>query len=515
MSAQEKSRTFNAARNAGWAMALHLLTILCQFAARTIFVKLMGIDYLGISDLFSNILMFLSFTDLGIGSAIVFSMYKPLACNNTDTLAALMDFYKKAYRVIAVVIAVLGLALIPFLGIIIKDPPHIREDLTVIYLLYLLHAVLTYCYCYKKSIITADQKDYIVTIYYKIFYFAQILLQILFLVLTHQFILYLLMQVLCSFLNNVFVSRKADRMYPFIREKPKKKLSREEIAVIVNNVRSLVIYRISDIVMNSIDNILISALINVRSVALCSNYLLIENSANQLIKQMISGFTASIGNLNAVSDRKKQMEIFDAMMLITAWLYGFLTIGLILLTTPLVELWLGDMYAIGSVVVFSMAIRNYVAGIQFVPYTYRTTMNLLWEKRFMPLAGAAANLVLSVIFAKWIGIAGIFLATMVARLLTTTWADIYIVFRKGFQQSPVRIYFRTALYAAVMLVNLKVTEAALALVSVDGIPGFAIRVIVCSVVCNLFFLLCYFRTRAFHYVWVNFRHLAARLLRRG
>ena len=151
---------------------------------------------------------------------------------------------------------------------------------------------MSYTCCYKKSIITADQKDYIVTIYYKIFYFLQILLQIVFLVLTQNFIVYLVIQMVCNISNNLFASRKADQMYPYIKEKPKKKLGRGEISTIVNNVRSLIIYRLSDTVMNSIDNILISALIGMKSVALCSNYLLIENSANQFIKQIINGFTA-------------------------------------------------------------------------------------------------------------------------------------------------------------------------------------------------------------------------------
>lgn len=514
MNIPEKSRTFNVTRNAGWAMVLHMLTILCQFVSRTIFIRYLGIEYLGINDLFNNVLIILSFTDLGIGSAIVFSMYKPLACNDTETLTALMDFYKKAYRVIAVVVGAFGIALVPFLGFIIKDPPEIPENLLFIYFLYVANAVLTYCYCYKKSIITADQKDYIVNIYYKLFYFLQILLQIVFLVVTRQFIVYLVIQMACNLLNNLVASRKADQMYPYIKEKPKKKLGRGEISTIVNNVRSLIIYRLSDTVMNSIDNILISALIGMKSVALCSNYILIENSANQFIKQIVSGFTASVGNLNVAAGREKQIEIFDAMMLITSWLYGYLTIGLVLLTTPLVELWLGDVYTIGAFVVFAMAIRSYVAGVQFVPYTFRTTMNLLGENRWMPLVGAAANLVLSVVFAHWFGIAGIFLATMVARLLTTTWMDIFVVFRKGFAQSPWRVYVRTALYAAVMLANMAITRFVLSLITIQGIPGFIVQVIVCSVVCNLLFLVCYCRTKAFGYVWMQFQNLIKMLFRK-
>lgn len=514
MNISEKSRTFNVTRNAGWAMVLHLLTILCQFVSRTIFIRLLGIDYLGINDLFNNVLMILSFTDLGIGSAIVFSMYKPLASNDTETLTSLMDFYKKAYRTIAIVIAVLGIAMVPFLKYIIQDPPQIPESLVFIYFLYVANTVVSYTCCYKKSIITADQKDYIVTIYYKIFYFLQILLQIVFLVLTQNFIVYLVIQMVCNISNNLFASRKADQMYPYIKEKPKKKLGRGEISTIVNNVRSLIIYRLSDTVMNSIDNILISALIGMKSVALCSNYLLIENSANQFIKQIINGFTASVGNLNVAAGREKQIEIFDAMMLITSWLYGYLTIGLVLLTTPLVELWLGDVYTIGAFVVFAMAIRSYVAGVQFVPYTFRTTMNLLGENRWMPLVGAAANLVLSVVFAHWFGIAGIFLATMVARLLTTTWMDIFVVFRKGFAQSPWRVYVRTALYAAVMLANMAITRFVLSLITIQGIPGFIVQVIVCSVVCNLLFLVCYCRTKAFGYVWMQFQNLIKMLFRK-
>lgn len=447
------SRTKHVTQNALWSFLLQILTIVFQFVSRTIFINSLGKDYLGISELFFNILTLVSFAELGIGSAIVYCMYKPLAENDQDKLASLMDFYKKAYRIIALIIALIGLACIPLLPYVIKDAPNIRESFTLIYLLYLFNTVISYFFTYTKSIITADQNDYIVILYYKVFYFLQVILQIIVLLLAHNFILFLLMQILCTFLNNFLISKRAKRMYPFIAKPNPEKLPTKERKVIAENVKSLVVYRICDIALNSIDNILISMLFGVLSVALCSNYLLVESSLSQIIKLVINAFNASIGNLNTGDDLVKSKRIFNAVYMITAWLYGFLAIGISVMSIPLIRLWLGESFIIGQAVITSIALRTYITGMQYGPFTYRTTMGLLREKRFVPLLAAILTLVLSVLFARFIGLAGIFFATFVSRLATTTIVDILIVFKKGFRQSPWPMFKKICFYFILLILG--------------------------------------------------------------
>ena len=495
------SRTKHVTQNALWSCSLQVLTLVFQFASRTIFINTLGKDYLGISELFYNVLMFVSFAELGIGNAIVYCMYKPLAENDHATLMSLMNFYKKAYRIIALVIALIGLACIPLLPYVIKDAPNIRESLTLIYLLYLFNTVSSYFFTYNKSIITADQKDYIVILYYKGFYFLQVILQIFTLLLTHNFIIYLLMQILCTFLNNFLISKKAKRMYPYITVPNPPQLPDAKRRVIVENVKSLVVYRISDISLNSIANILISMIFGIQSVALCSNYLLIESSLNQIIKLVINSFNASIGNLNTGDDLDKSRRVFNAVYMITAWLYGFLAVGIAVMSTPLIHLWFGDSYIVGQAIVITIALRTYITGIQYVPFTYRTTMGLLQEKRFVPLLAAILNLGLSVLFAYIMGLPGIFVATFISRLVTTTIVDMLIVCKKGFKQSPWPMFKHTGAYFILLVFAFGITYMTVSNVMIVGIWGFVVKFIVCTVVCNAVYFLVLFKTSAFKTFW--------------
>lgn len=485
---QLQSRTYNVTRNAFWGVVLQILTIVCQFVTRTIFVKLLGQEYLGVNEIFFNILQVLSISDLGIGTAITFCLYKPIVENDEQKIIAVMQFYKKAFRVIAAVVGVLGISLIPFLDFIIKDAPNVKENLVSIYLMYLTFAVTSYFFSYKRTLITANQKDYIVNIYYKLTYFLQIALQIVVLLVTHNFMLYLAMQIICTILYNWLTAKKADEMYPYLKDKSKHQLDKETLGSIKENVKSLMIYRVGDVLLNSIDNILMSALVGVVSVGLCSNYLLIQKSATEFIKLVVNSFTASIGNLNAEADKEKQERVFCQTYMITHWLYGFLSVGIITCVTPVVKLWFGDAFLMAEVIVFAMAIRNYVEGMQYIPYTYRSTAGYLSEYRFSPIVAALINIVLSIWFAKYWGVTGIFVATIVARLLTTTWINVVVVYKKCFLKSGVGFLLTMLKYFLQLLLVAVVTQYFVGLIAVGGILGLLLKVVACTVICNGLFL---------------------------
>lgn len=484
-----QSRTYNVTKNAFWGVTLQILTVLCQFVTRTIFVKLLGQEYLGVNDIFFNILQLLSITDLGIGTAIAFCLYKPIAENDEEKILAIMQFYKKAFFVIASMVGILGLCLIPFLDVIIKDTPDIKENLITVYLMYLLFAVSSYFFSYKRTLITADQKDYIVNIYYKITYFLQIGLQIVVLITTHNFMLYLTMQIVCTVLYNFLTARKADRMYPYLKQKKKVRLDNTLLNSIKENVKSLIFYRIGDALLNSIDNLLMSALVGVISVAVCSNYLLIQKSVTEFIRLMVNSFTASIGNLNAVGDKESQEKIFRQTYIITHWLYGFLTVGIITCATPVIKLWFGDSFVMAESIIFAMAFRNYIEGMQYIPYTYRTTAGFLSEYRFAPMVAAGINIVLSILFSKFWGVAGIFLATIVARLLTTTWINVVVVYQKSFEKSSKEFLFTMCKYLLQLLIVTIITQYVLEYITLGGILEVLVKIILCTVLCNgLFFV---------------------------
>jgi len=502
-----KTRTEKSMLNMSVSGASKILMILFGFVSRSIFINCLSTEYLGINGLFTNILTLLSFAELGIGNAIIYSMYKPLKNNDISLIKSLIALYKKAYSVIAVVVGIVGVLFIPFLNLIIKSPPKIAENLITIYLLYLTNTVISYLLTYKRSILTADQNDYIVSIGQNIFYIIQQTLQVLVLIFNHSFIQYLLIQILCSLLNNIVNAKIANKMYPYIIEKNVDKLPEGERKRIFKDVKALAISKVSGVVMNGTDNIIISKLLGLFSVGLVSNYTLITNAVNGVIWSTLSGITASIGDLNTENNNVHKKEIFDQVYLITYWIYSFACVCLLVLSSSFITVWLGNKYIVDNLTVFSMVWIIYTTGINFSAYTFRTTMGFFDQVKYVYVASAVVNVVLSIILGKWIGLAGVFLATSISRLCTIEIADGVYVYRNGLGISPM-IYFRKYIFTFLLfMLNFIATKTIVDLVHISSILGFVIKTIICLIVSNVILLICFYRTNTFKEIINKFNNI--------
>ena len=224
---KKRSRTEYSLINMLTGVAGYGINTAAGFVCRMIFVRTLAADYLGVNGLFSNILSVLSLAELGISSAIVYALYKPLAQDDEQKIAAIMQFYRKAYAAIGCFVAAVGLATMPFLKFIIKEAPNIRESIYVLYLLYLTQTVISYFFSYRQSLLIAAQRQYIVSGYNYIITIGQSILQIIYLLLTHEYIGYLLIQIAGGIINNVWLSEKACKDYPYIKNKSGRDLSPE------------------------------------------------------------------------------------------------------------------------------------------------------------------------------------------------------------------------------------------------------------------------------------------------
>ena len=186
----EKSRIKNTIRNVRSGIIVQIINKVMAFIVRTVFIRILNTEYLGVNGLFTNILTVLSFAELGIGTAIIFSMYKPVAEDDTDKIKSLMRLYKKSYNTIGIVVFILGICVIPFMKYIIKDAPNIKESIILIYVLFLINTSVSYFFTYKKSIITAHQQESIINRIDSFFYLIKSILEIVFLILTKNYILY-------------------------------------------------------------------------------------------------------------------------------------------------------------------------------------------------------------------------------------------------------------------------------------------------------------------------------------
>lgn len=304
-----QSRTEHSIRNTTVALVTQIVSVVLSFVTRTIFIKKLNVDYLGINGLFSNILTMLSLAEMGVGTAIIYAMYKPLAEKNEKKISALMNLYERLYRIIGLVVAGIGLALVPFLNVFIRQRPAIPY-LEGVYLLYLSNTVLSYFFTFKRSIVIADQQGYLSNLNTTNFLILQNIAQIILLLVTGNYYLFLITQIVCTVMSNVVISRKVDRMYPYLKKYKNETLTKSDKQSIWKSVAGMMSSKLGAAVVNGTDNLLISAFVGVYSVGLYSNYKLIVNTVKTLFVQCVSSVTASVGNLNATESRQKSSEIF-------------------------------------------------------------------------------------------------------------------------------------------------------------------------------------------------------------
>lgn len=438
------SRTKSSVKNVGIGSALQIFALLLSFITRSIFLKLLGIEYLSVDGLFANILTILNFTELGIGSAIMYSLYKPIAENDYEKIGALMNLFRQAYRYIACTIFVLGLCVIPFLTSIIKDVPQVQESLSFLYILFLLNTVCTYIYGYKKSLLIADQKNYVVLIIYQIVHTCQIVLQIAILFIAHNYILYLLVLICCTLVNNIICTKYVNRKYMWLQQYMHNKITKDERKTIFSNIKSIAFYKFGAVILNGTNNIVISAFIKTTLVGFCSNYMLVINSITTVINQGMSGLMASVGNYNVEASNKENEDIFEQLDFMMFTVLSFICIGLCFFLNDFIVIWLGNKYALSREFVFTLVLSFYVLMINTMPSTFRVAMGMFKKARFYPFAAAIINLILSIIFAKIFGLIGVFWANIIARFLCYTLVDATLLYTNKFD-SGILLYIKTYL----------------------------------------------------------------------
>lgn len=491
-----RSRTKNVSINMMVALIAQAMNLIANFTSRTFFVNLLGVEYLSVNGLFTNVILILSFAELGIGHALIFSMYKPLAEGDRTKLGSLMALYKKTYYCIGFVVAGCGLAILPFIEFVIKDPPDIPENISLLYLLFLANTVASYFFVYKKSIIIADQKSYIITSLQESVYIVQVAIQIVLLYLTHNYILFLVVQITCTLINNIIASITANKLYPFLKEKAQP-LDKKESKDIFANVRALAIYKFGSVILNGTDNILVSLLVDFSKIGLVSNYVLLTSSCHTILSKLIEAFTASVGNLNAIADEKKKYDVFNKIFLITSWFYGFAAVGLATVLTPFIRAWFGDAYVLDDLTKYAIVAGFYVLGAHYTVHIYRTTLGMFVYGKMAPLAAAILNLVLSVLLCKWIGLAGIFIATPISRILTTGIVDPVLIFKRIFNKNPIVYYLQYTGYVALFAAICALCVYICSFVTVSGWLGVIVQIAIVSVVFNLIMILIFARTKMF------------------
>lgn len=508
----DRSRTEYSVRNTTAAMVSKIVAIVMGFATRVVFTHCLSESYVGVNGLFSDILNVLALSELGVGTAITYALYKPIAERDFEKQKSLMKLYRQFYRIVAGIVLIGGLAVIPFMDVLIKNQPDI-DHLILIYLMYLANSVVSYLLIYKKTLIDAHQLSYIGEVYQMACLIIQDTLQIVLLITTHNFMLFLVVYIICTLGNNIAVSRKANRLYPYLKETDIKPLEKEERNDIFRNIRAMLMHKIGDVVVNNTDNLMLSSIVGIISVGCYSNYYLVIGSIHQLLTQLFRGITASVGNLGVTEDHKRVRRIFESSFFVGQWMYGFAAICLYELLNPFVEISFGRQYVFPVEVVTVLCLNFYVTGMRQATLVFRDSLGLFWFDRYKSLAGAILNLGISIVLARQFGAAGVFGGTFISMMLTSFWVEPWMLYRHSLHVS-VRSYFvRYAFYTIAAFAACCLTD-----VFCRGISGsvwtvFLLRLVICLFVPNVFFLLCYVRTKEFSFLLGKLRALLEK--RRG
>lgn len=505
------SRVKNTAINTAVGIVDQILTIFLGFALRSALIHQLGIQYTGVSGVFTSILSMLSLSELGLGTAIATALYIPLKEKNDKRIRQLMWFYRTAYRFVAVFILLAGLLLVPFLNYIITDVPDIVEDIRIVYIMYIAKTAASYLLIYKTTILKADQKIYVVKYLEMICQVVRYAIEIVGLIVFKDFMLYLVVELIATIIQNYIVTRKAEKSYDCAFKKPDQKLNKGEVFSLLKDVKGVSMYKISGSIGNGIDSILISAVLGTGLVGYLANYTLLKEQVSKILKQFFIAITPSIGNLVAEKKIEKQYEIFNNVFYISFVACNFCCVSLFILSSPFINVWLGEKYIMANNIAFVVAFDFFLYVLLQAVASFRTANSLFIQGQYRPLVTAILNVILSILLIKKFGIFGTILATIVSRLITQ-WYDPYLLFKLVFKKNFSRFYIKYWSYIGIYLLSMFATFIVTNHISLsNGVLDLALKAVACLIIPNLLVFIFTFKTSEFKY----FLALVRRLVYRG
>ncbi len=490
--------TRNSARNAAVSLGTQLLVQLLGFGSRWVFLRFLSIEYLGVNGLFSNVLTLLSFAELGVGESLVFAMYRPMKEGNEEKLRVLLGFYRRACQWIAGAVLAVGVLLSFFLDGFVAQQPDIAENLQLIFLLFLANSALSYWLAYPQAVLLVDQKQYVVSLIQQAVRVGQLVLQILLLALTGSFYAWLLLQLAATLGTSLWLWCYVRRRYPWAaRSAACPALDQRDKTGIFRDMRALSVSKIAGVVSHGADNLIIARLMGLTWVGLLSNYTLVISALHGLAWKALSGITGSLGQFRVDADRESSGRVFDQLLLLTFWLYSFLTIGLMVMLSRLVELWLGPEYVVAQPVVIALVTVTYISGLNFPFYTFRVTGGLFQPMKNHYVCFAGLNVGLSILLGRYFGVHGVYAATILSRLVAAEFKEGLIVYRSILGRTAGQYFGAYFFLSLLHFLTYLLADRLVRLVPQWGWGGFLWQCLLCTALVNALYLAIFWKTGAF------------------
>ena len=490
-------RTRNAARNIVFDGTLEIVNMLFPFAISSVMLHCLGTEYLGLNGLFKSLLTFLNLAELGVGSAMVFSMYKPIAEDDTPTICALLRLYRTFYRIIGLIVAATGLILMPVLPNLIKGDLPADMNLYVLYLMNLGNTVMTYwLFAYKGSLLMAHQRRDVISKVTLAVRMTEYTLKILILVLTRNYYLYLSVQLLCQLTVNVLIAVCATKMYP--RYVTAGKLPKEKTRDIFHRVRDLFTSKLSATVFDAADTLVISAFMGLTVLALYQNYYFIITALRMMLVVFLNAFMAGVGNKLVMESKEANYRDLEKISLLFLWILGVSSSMLLCMYQPFIKVWMGEENMLAVGLVFCFAVYYYSMGANKLINMFKDAAGIWRVDRWRPLTAALANLTLNLITVRFIGLYGVLLSSVVSIVFIQIPWLFHNLFREVFPRECMRKY--AGLFGGLTLVALISCVASwfvCGLFRLNVWPTLVLNAAVSFVVPNVFFFVVYGRNPVF------------------
>lgn len=489
----------------------YLILVLSNFIVRSVFVQQMGADVQGVSDLFTNIISMLALAELGLGTGLIYKLYKPVADHDVPRIKSLLRFYKRAYLIIGGVISAGGIVLSFYVYVFDKYKIFSHFYLGITFFLFVLDVLASYLFAHQKALITADQKNYIINIVHAAEQVVVCIIQVILLILTQSFVLFIIVRIVCRVAEGFVLLRWYKKMYPDIDLKDSTAIEREERRDLFHNINAMLYHRIGGFSLTSTSNMILSYFESFGLVCLYNNYSLITSNVNNMIAQMFQGVTASFGDLLNTENKQKAYDRFNVLYYVNYLVASFCSIAILVLIEPFVRIWLGDKFLLSRWTLLLIIIYFYIYGMRRVIFMARDSAGLYTPDKYMPLVETCLNIGLGIWFVQLWSVNGILLANIISMLVIPFWIQPFIVYKYIFERSVKEYFKRYALYLIAFCISGGITVWLCSLIWFKNMfLVLLIRGCVCLVVPNGINLVIFCWTKEFRYVITMFPSAARR-----
>ncbi len=465
-------------KNSSIGLISQAVTMLFTFVIRSLFIKYIGVELLGLNSTFSSVLTALSLAELGFQSAIVYNLYKPLHDNIIEEVNSIMNILKLIYRGVGFFLIIAVLLLTPFLKYIVTGI-EITSEIYVYFWLQALASVCTYFLAYKRAILYAYQKEYISKIIDLFFSIILNIFQYIVLVKFKSYVGYLVLKVVQTYVSNLAIHFYCIKHYSYLH---KTSLDKSKLMKILHDVRDIFASRVASFIYSSTDNLIISAFVSTISVGFFVNYTTITTSLKTLASSALSPIIPVLGNhLLEERDANKREKIFFLDTYVRYFIALMIVIPTGVLINDFITWWVGNEMVLSNSIVILLCMDFYIHFVHSASVDFINSAGLFGSDKYIEALGTACNIVTSLIFVKYFGIEGVLIGTVVSQVVF--WIGRSIIVYKGCLHLGIRNYLRYWMKnLCYIIVAIVITEIVLILYKKIMIVNVLIRFIVGGIV---------------------------------